>query len=108
MCRDQRTNSIVNEEETNLVYDNEVDDGYAPVATVGESKFVPALWNSALLMNDYHDCGMHLVFHGVLAYCVEKRIFLLADHGLTQKCERLVNSYLLDIQSLRLEWCKMK
>jgi len=32
----------------------------------------------------------------------------LADHGLTQKFERLVNSDLLDIQSLRLEWCKMK
>ena len=32
----------------------------------------------------------------------------MVDHGLTQKFERLVNSYLLDIQSLRLEWCKMK
>ena len=51
---------------------------------------------------------MHLVFHGILAYCVEKMDEFLADHGLTQKFERLVNSYLLDIQSLRLEWCKMK
>ena len=59
-------------------------------------------------MNAYLDCGMHLVFHGILAYCVEKMDEFLADHGLTQKFERLVNSYLLDIQSLRLEWCKMK
>ena len=72
LCRPKRTTNIINEEETNVVDDNEVDDSYAHIATVGESKFVPALWNSPLLMNAYLDCGMHLVFHGILAYCVEK------------------------------------
>ena len=72
MCRPQRTTIIVNAAEDNLVCDDEVDDGYAPVSTDGESKFVPALWNSPLLMNAYLNYGMHLLFHGILAYCVEK------------------------------------
>ena len=68
----KRTNIIINEEETNLVDANEIDNGYALIATVGESKFVPALWNSPLLINAYLDCGMHLVFYGILPYCVDK------------------------------------
>ena len=59
-------------------------------------------------MNAYLDCGMHLVFHGIVAYCVERMDEFLADHLLTQKFERMVNVYLLDIQSFRLDWCKMK
>ena len=72
LCRHKITTNILDEDETTLVQDNEVDDGYASIVTACESKFVPALWNSPLLMNAYLDCGMHLVFHGILAYCVEK------------------------------------
>ena len=52
-------------------------------------------------------CGMHLVFHGIVAYCVERIEEFMVDQGLTQKFERLVNTYLIDIQALRLDWCKM-
>ena len=59
-------------------------------------------------MRSYIDCGMHLVFHGVVATCVSVMEDFITDHGLTQQFERLANHYLQDIQSLRLEWCKMK
>ena len=68
LCRHKITTNIIYEDETNLVNDNEVDDGYAPIASVGESKFVPVLWKNLLLMNVYLDCGMHLVFHGILEF----------------------------------------
>ena len=87
--------------------DGEITDGYAPVIQEGSS-IIPALWTCKLLMNNYLDCGMHLIFHGVLAYCVEKMDEFITDHGLTPKFEKLVNAYMLDIKSLRLDWCKMK
>ena len=60
------------------------------------------------MLNAYLDCGMHLVFHGIVAYCVERVEEFMVDQGLTQKFERLANTYLIDIQLLRLDWCKMK
>ena len=107
LCRPQKSSAshcVENREETTAECDgDEIDDGYDPLPTEGGSKFVPGLWNSALLMNAYLDCGMHLIFHGIVAYCVEIMDAFMADHGLTQKFERLVNTYMLDIQSLRLE-----
>lgn len=86
----------------------EVIDGYDPTDFFDTSNVVPAIWCSSLLMSAYVDCGMHLVFHGVLAYCVERICDFMVDHTVTPKFEKLVNHYLIDIQSLRLEWCKMK
>ena len=60
------------------------------------------------MMSAYLDCGMHLVFHGIVAYCVERVDEFMADHVLTQQFERLADGYLLDIQSHKLDWCKMK
>ena len=68
ICWLQRITIIVNDAETNLVCNDNVDDGFDPVTIDGESKFVPALWNSLLFMSAYLECGMHLVFHGILAY----------------------------------------
>ena len=51
-------------------------------------------------MNAYLDCGVHLVFYGIIACCVEKFDHFLADHELTQKFEKLVNAYLIDIFSI--------
>ena len=92
---------------TNVGEDGEIVDGYCPVLTEN-STVIPSLWKSSLMMSAYIDCGMHLVFHGVVAYCVEEMDSFLSDHALTPKFERLANNYMLDIQSLRLEWCKMK
>ena len=108
-CRPSSSDSEHNENETNGEPENdgEINDGFTPI--VGEhSNVVPAIWYSSLMMNAYLDCGMHLVFHGIVSYCVERMDEFMADHGLTQKFERLANVYLLDIQGLRLDWCKMK
>jgi len=102
-------NAIQNENENELPIgiENEIEDGYVPILGT-QSNVVPALWYSPMLMNSYLDCGMHLVFHGIVAYCVERIEEFMVDQGLTQKFDRLVNTYLIDIQALRLDWCKMK
>jgi hypothetical protein len=99
----QPENAVLEEDQSDM----DIGDGYTPI--VGDhSNVVPSLWYSPLMLNAYLDCGMHLVFHGIVAYCVERVEEFMVDQGLTQKFERLANTYLIDIQSLRLDWCKMK
>ena len=99
--------NVVTDDDNDMEDDGEIYDGYRPLVD-GTSNIVPSIWFSTLMMSAYLDCGMHLVFHGIVAYCVERMDEFMADHGLTQKFERLANAYLLDIQSHRLDWCKMK
>ena len=107
-CRPGASDTVVNDEEDDDgTNDGEVNDGFVPIVS-DESNVVPAIWRSALMMNAFLDCGMHLVFHGIVAYCVEMMEAFLADHAMTPQFERLVNVYLVDIQALRLDWCKMK
>ena len=56
----------------------------------------------------YLDCGMHLVFDGVVAYCVERMEDFIKDQGLGQQFERIANTHVREIESLRLDWCKTK
>ena len=69
---------------------------------------IPGIWRSQLLLSTYIDCGMHLIFHGILATAVERIEMILSDYKLNKTFERLVNSYFQDIISYRLEWCKIK
>ena len=103
----QRTDDDDEDDGGDQESDGEIDDGYTPLVGV-HSNVVPSIWFSSLRMNAYLDCGIHLVFHGIVAYVVEKMDEFMADHGLTPKFERMTNIYLLDIQSLRLDWCKIK
>ena len=108
VCRPNLGHNIVtDDEEEDSDDDGEIMDGYAPLLGVS-SNIAPSIWFSSLMMSAYLDCGIHLVFHGIVSYCVERMDEFMATHGLTQKFERLVNVYLVDIQSLRLDWCKMK
>ena len=51
--------------------DDDIGDGYALI--VGDhSNIVPSLWYSPLMLNAYLDCGMYLLFHSIVAYCVER------------------------------------
>ena len=59
-------------------------------------------------MSSCIDCGMHLVFHGIVAHTVVKMEEFVKDHGMSQQFERLSNHYLKDIQSVQLDWCKKK
>ena len=87
--------------------DDEIDGGYAPI-TSGNGDYVPKIWQSQLNINSYVDCGMHLIFHGVLASMVEVLDSVFTDLKLGSKFENSVNAYLLEVESLRLEWCKAK
>ena len=51
----------------------------------GTSNVVPSIWFSTLMISAYLDCGTHLVFHGIVSYCVEQMDEFMADHGMTQK-----------------------
>ena len=67
-------------------------------------KFQQLFGTETIVMNEYVDCGMHLVFHGVVAYCVEVLESFTSDHNLTPFFQDLVNDYLSELESLRLEW----
>ena len=59
-------------------------------------------------MSLFIDCGMYLIFRGIVAYTVVKMEEFMKDHGMSQQFERLSNHHSQDIQSLRLDWCKIK
>ena len=89
--------------------DTEINDGYEPcVDDDDENGTIPKIWKSMLQMNAYIDCAMHLLFHGIVAYSVERIDEFMKDHSLTPKFEGIVNKYMTDIMCLRLEWCKIK
>ena len=88
-------------DETLELADGEVSDGYTPLTM--EASVAPVMWFSEFKLSAYINCGMHLVFHGVVAYCVETMDVFTKDHGLTQTRERYAKTYLLDIQWLWLD-----
>ena len=49
--------------------DDEVTDGYDPIES--DKSIASMMSYSYLVMSSYVDCGMHLVFHGMIAYCME-------------------------------------
>ena len=58
-----------------LVYadDGETTDGCDLLIDLDDEIGVtPKIWKSDLKMNAYIDCAMHLIFHGIVAYCVER------------------------------------
>ncbi len=61
-----------------------------------------------MVMNAYVDCGMQLVFHGVVAYICEVMESFVSDHGLSLSFLSIANEHLSEIEELKLEWCKMK
>ena len=71
-----------------------------------DNKIVPKIWYTKVKMNSFIDCGMHLIFHGIVAYIARVLDEFIADHGLTPTFEKIVNEHLLEIESMRLEWCK--
>ena len=101
--------SVIKDERTENASadDGEIDDGYNLV-TNSHDNITPKLWHSRMAINSFIDCGMHLIFHGILASVVEVMESFFADHKIATSFERVVNVHLLEIQSLRLEWCKTK
>jgi hypothetical protein len=89
--------------------DGEITDGCDLLIDLDDEIGVtPKIWKSDLKMNAYIDCAMHLIFHGIVKYCVEEIEAFMKTHAVTPEFEKLVNPYMIDIQSHRLEWCKLK
>ena len=109
-AKERAKNNHDNDPDMNVINnDGEINDGYDPVLADGvENQVVPKIWSSSLKMHSYIDCAMHLIFHGILAYCVERIEEFMKTHCVTPEFEKLVNVYMTDIQSHRLEWCKLK
>ena len=108
-AKERAKNNQVDDGEMNVINDGEINDGYDPLMADGdEDQVVPKIWSSSLKMHSYIDCAMHLIFHGILAYCVERIEDFMKTHCVTPDFEKLVNVHMTDIQSHRLEWCKLK
>ena len=113
-CKPQRASAAQEESADDIdndTDDDEVDDGISLVVMAPErmeGTYIPKIWTSKLKMSAYIDCGMHLVFHGIVAYCVERIEEFMKCHKVTQDFNALVNIYLTDIADHRLDWCKLK
>ena len=97
----------VSPEEVIESVDGEIDTGHAPIMT-GTTSYMPKKWRSRLNINCFIDCAMHLIFHGVLATLVEVIDDFLTDQKLGTALPKISNPFLLELESLRLEWCKAK
>ena len=84
--------------------DGELDNGWIAAS----SDTYPKIWDSNVPFDAHLDCGMHLLFHGIVAYIVEQMVNFMKFHGLNKKFEKEVNHHLLELCLLRLDWCKVK
>ena len=86
-----------------------IEGDFAPVlhSDSNQVNIAPLIWYGRLIMSSFIDCGMHFVFHSIVAYTVVKVEALIKDHGMSQQFECLSNHYLQDIQTLRLDWCNI-
>ena len=69
---------------------------------------LPIIWTWDGVIDAFLDCGMHMISHGVVSDVIEMADNFMKYHKLEPEFIRLVTSYLIDIQSLRLDWCHMK
>ena len=83
----------------------EIGDGME-LLTDEDNKVVPKMWYTKVKMNSFIDCGMHLIFHGIVACIMGVLDGFITDHKLGPTFESIVNVHLVEIESLKLEWCK--
>ena len=70
---------------------------------VNSNDYVPRFWRSCVSMCAWIEAGMHHIFHGVVARVMSLLEQFFKDEDKNTKFEALVNSYLLEIASLRLD-----
>ena len=66
------------------------------------------LWESPIDINAFLEAVMHHLFHGCVADIYKLADDFMKDHNFGAGFEKKVNPYLIEIQSLRLEWFKTK
>jgi hypothetical protein len=94
MCQNNDAINDNNKPEDND--DGKIGDNDAPL-TPDPSGVLPEMWESVLLVETYLDCGMHLVFCGVVAYCVKQEECFIKNQGLSQQFEQMATTHLLYI-----------
>jgi hypothetical protein len=81
-------------------------------ALVDEHDYIPALWllldSLAIGMDRFVETAMHLIAHGIIGSIIELLDSILKEHSLGSRFETFANRYLEDIQSFRLDWCRIK
>ena len=71
----------------------EISDGFS--AIINYLSIATLLGYGHVAMDAFVDCGMHLVFHGIVAYTIERMEEFTTDHGLEKKLEiSSTNTYL--------------
>ena len=63
----------------------------------------PKFWDSNVPFDAHLDCGMHLLFHGIVAYIIEQMEDFMKRHGLNKRFKKEVNQNLLELCLLRLD-----
>lgn len=94
------------ESEEIQINDGEVEDGFQVVYRGGSG--LPVIWTWDVLADVFLGCGMHLVFHRVVANIVEVAHQFMTDHKLGSEFIKIVTPYMSDIMTLWLDWCHMK
>ena len=72
--------------------------------------FMPYLWTieHLLPMDAFINSPMHLLFEGVVDDVMELVHKHMKKQNLLSKFEKFVNEYILEIESLRLGWCRLR
>ena len=84
--------------------DGEMDNGWIAAS----SDTYPKVWDSNVPFDAHSDCGIHLLFHDIVAYIVQQMKDSMKRHGLNNKFKKEANIHLLELCVLRLDWCKVK
>jgi hypothetical protein len=70
--------------------------------------FVPNLWQADMLMERFLNSPMHLLFHGIVATVMVLLLKFMTLINCSAAFERFANEYLSEIESLRLDWLKLR
>eukprot|EP00956_Cyclotella_meneghiniana_P029838 scaffold73500_cov54-Cyclotella_meneghiniana.AAC.1 len=70
--------------------------------------YIPALWETSILMERFLNSPMHLIFHGLVKNVMELLHKFMIKLGRLATFERFVNKYLSEIESYRLDWLKLR
>ena len=70
--------------------------------------YIPALWETCILMERFLNSPMHLLFHGLVKNVMELLHKFMIKLGRLATFERFVNRYLSEIESYRLDWLKLR
>ena len=70
--------------------------------------YIPALWKTNILMERFLNSPMHLLFHGLVAGVMELLHRFMTLLSKLATFERTVNKHLVKIETLRLDWLKLR